>query len=227
MQGLDRQLQLKNNLESISSQVRDRATLIAVSKTFPASDVETLYNLGHRDFGENKVQDLIQKATELKETCPEIRWHFIGSLQTNKINQLLKTPNLVAIHSIDRMGLLEKVLNKTPSNKIGLFLQYNTSGEEEKSGFTSFDQLQSAYLKIQHPQFFFQGLMTMGAIRTENFEQDARACFSKLHEIATQLNAPKTDLSQGMSQDFLIALEIGTDFIRVGRAIFGNRVNIT
>lgn len=219
--------ELKQNLESIQQRIASRARLIAVSKTFPASDVQLMYQLGHRDFGENKVQDLLDKATELEESCPEIRWHFIGGLQSNKINHLLKVPHLVSIHSIDRLSLLKKLISKESNSKIGLFLQFNTSGEEQKGGFEQEKELIEAIDLIKQTSFFHQGFMTMGSIRSDDFESAARKSFSQLVDINKRLGSEKTEISQGMSADFEIALEIGTDWVRVGRALFGNRVNIT
>jgi pyridoxal phosphate enzyme (YggS family) len=219
--------ELKQNLKTIQNKISDRAKLIAVSKTFPASDVEHLYKIGQRDFGENKVQDLLEKATELKDRCPEIRWHFIGGLQSNKINNLLKVPSLVSIHSIDRLSLLKKIAAKTIENSVGLFLQVNTSGESEKGGFESEDELIEAIELIENSPFYHQGFMTMGSIRSEDFEASARKSFSHIVELNQRLGSSKTEISQGMSADFELALEIGTDWVRVGRAIFGNRVNIT
>ena len=120
--------ELESAYFKIKKSINDRAKLICVSKTKPAALIEKLYDLGHRDFGENKVQELQQKSIELGH-LEEIRWHFIGHLQSNKINQLLEVKNLYSIHSIDRESLLNKVLAKKPQRRLNLFLQINTSGE--------------------------------------------------------------------------------------------------
>lgn len=204
------------------------ASLLAVSKTKPSSDILEAYNLGQRDFGENKVQELLSKSLELSEACPEIRWHFIGSLQSNKINQLLQVPNLVSIHSIDSIKLLNKLLSKKLDRTIGLFLQINTSNEDEKSGFEEFEEVKQAVNQLLSAHSFtFQGLMTIGKIRTTDFAEDARICFEKLlqlqRDLITLYNIDKIELSMGMSSDYKIALEMGTQWIRIGTGLFGSR----
>lgn len=169
------------------------------------------------------MQELADKASELQRICPEIRWHFIGSLQSNKINNLLKVPNLVSIHSIDSIKLLNKLLNKKIDTKVGVFLQVNTSGEMEKSGFEDFSQLQSAVESMKSECFYLQGLMTIGKIRTDNFENDAKACFLRLNEYKDRLNIDNLELSMGMSSDYKIAIAMGSNWIRIGSGIFGSR----
>lgn len=215
---------IPENLQQIQSQLPAHCSLLAVSKTKPITAIEVAYDCGQRDFGENKVQELFEKATQLRDK-PEIRWHFIGSLQSNKVNKLLETPHLAAIHSIDRLSLLEKVLKKPSS--IGLFLQINTSGEVEKSGFTEADHIHKAISLIKAQKVYrLQGLMTMGSIRAQDFEQAARASFKQLQELKSELDAAyglDLELSMGMSQDFLLALEYGSHWVRIGSQIFGKR----
>lgn len=227
-----RSQEIEGSLKGILGEIGSPARLVAVSKTYPAGDVESAYKVGQRDFGENKVQELTEKAASLAESCPEIRWHFIGNLQSNKINILLKTPNLVSIHSIDSIKLLNKLLSKSPDTKIGIFLQYNTSGERQKSGFENYQDLLAAANALKSAEasgsnFFFQGLMTMGSIRSEDFENAAKSCFEKLKELKSRLEEVEgfhgLELSMGMSSDFQIALECGSDWVRVGSAVFGKR----
>lgn len=242
--------EIRQGLEAVQNQILEkndkRAALIAVSKTYPIEDILLAYQCGQRHFGENKVQDLLEKASALEKSTPGARWHFIGSLQSNKINMLLRTPNLVSIHSIDSIKLLNKLLAKEfdknlsadspiegleseeTSAKIGLFLQYNTSKEAEKSGFEDFDSLREAAQMIRgNKRFYLQGLMTMGAIRTEDFELSAKNSFEELFRLKglleSELGLSALELSMGMSQDYPIALEAGTDWIRVGTKIFGKR----
>lgn len=224
-----RKSELKFNLEDVKDRLPKRTHLVAVSKFKPVSDIALLYELSQLDFGENKVQELKEKSEALSGSCPDIKWHFIGNLQTNKINTLLKINQLSSIHSIDSIKLLNKLLSKNLDKKIGLFLQVNTSDEDEKSGFEDYQELVQAIKLIQeHDQFFFQGLMTMGKIRTDSFAQDAKACFLKLTNIKDKLenekHAKDIKLSMGMSQDFEIAVKVGTDYIRVGSKLFGERV---
>lgn len=224
---MSRKEQLSSNLNQFHKSIDGRANLLAVSKRFPASDVKLVYDLGQRDFGENKVQELKDKAIELKDLA-DIKWHFIGHLQTNKINQLLSVPNLVSIHSVDRMKLLNKLLSQDLDHKLDLFLQFNTSGEDEKSGFEDYQELLEAAKKVfDSSSYNLRGLMTMGKIRSDDFEKDAKACFSKLlglkEKLEEDLNISKLELSMGMSSDFSHALEYKTSWIRIGTAIFGQR----
>lgn len=212
-----RKNQLKENLDKVLENLGEEVTLIAVSKTHPCSDIELMYELGQRDFGENKVQDLKQKSDELAESCPDIRWHFIGALQSNKINKLVCVKNLQAIHSIDSIELYQKILAKDWPEKLLFFLQVNTSGEKEKSGFDNMDELQATY-DLEIPE----GLMTLGKIRTDDFENSAHSCFSYLTKVRDKID-PALKLSMGMSSDYKIALEHGSDFVRVGSLIFGKR----
>lgn len=116
---------VRETIQSVS-EGRRPVTLIAVSKFQPADSIKEAYNLGQRDFGENYVQELVEKATALKETCPQIRWHFIGSLQSNKISQLIKSvDNLKSIQTVDSFSKLEKII-KTANEQAGsidVFLQ--------------------------------------------------------------------------------------------------------
>jgi pyridoxal phosphate enzyme (YggS family) len=206
---------IESNLKTILEKLDNKAKLIAVSKTYPASDVQIAYDFGQRDFAENKVQDLLEKAQSLRENCPEIRWHFIGNIQSNKVNLLARVPNLVAVHSIDSERILKKLSQKLQG--VDLFLQVNTSGESQKGGFILEEQIQKL---IQN--YKVHGLMTMGKIRTEQFEQEAQRCFSYLKQFRNKVDR-SLKLSMGMSQDFHIALENETDFVRIGSQIFGSR----
>lgn len=219
--------EIKEGLEQIRSDLHGfNAHLVAVSKTKPASDIELAYQCGQRVFGENKVQELLEKAQQLQ--LADIQWHFIGHLQSNKINLLLKVPHLRSIHSIDSIKLLNKLLSKSPGKRVGVFLQVNTSEEEEKSGFSDRSELAEGIELLKgHDDFYFQGLMTIGKIRTENFEEDAKRCFQTLvdvkHDISQQYPDLDIQLSMGMSQDYPIALKFGANWIRVGHHIFGAR----
>lgn len=189
-----------------------RAKLLVVSKTHPADEIRTLYQLGQRDFGENRVQELEEKAQQLAD-LRELRWHLIGHLQSNKIPKLNKIPNLVAIHSVDDRALAEKLL-KGLVRPIDLFLQVNTSHEVEKSGFEDFDQLASV-VELVKPR----GLMTMGTLRTDDQTGEARRCFQLLRHWRDRLD-PRLELSMGMSGDYPIAVAEGADWVRVGSKIF-------
>lgn len=197
-----------------------------VSKTRPAQDIQTYYDLGHRDFGENRVQELLEKSEQLKTSCPEIRWHMIGNLQSNKINQLFGTHNLWAIHSVDDQDLLEKLIKSESrlKSEVRVFLQYNTSKEDEKAGFEDYDSLKAAAKLIPAgSKIKLYGLMTMGTLRTENFEGEAKRCFQELNQIKDRLSKELSlpiKTSMGMSQDYKIALEESANWIRLGTMLF-------
>ncbi len=217
-------MSISEKLKNIWSKLED-TKLLAVSKTRSVDQIQEIYNLGQRDFGENKVQELFEKAQELEHL--ELKWHFIGHLQSNKINQLLRVRKLVAIHSIDSIELLNKLLSKNIDKKIGLFLQVNISQEEEKHGFLDSVKLEEALLMAKdHPYFYIQGLMGMGKIRTDHFEVEAHKSFQKIREIKDELSKKHDlalELSIGMSQDYEIALTYGSDWVRIGTQIFGPR----
>lgn len=219
-------MSVTQNLKNLKNKIGDRTNLLAVSKTKPIEMIEEAYLFGQRDFGENKVQDLFEKANSLSH-LKDIRWHFIGTLQSNKINKLLSVPNLYAIHSVDSLSLIDKIIKKNTEKKIKLFLQVNTSGEEAKSGFQDFEQLDQAISKLKNLEsFYISGLMTIGSIRAEDFEKAARACFKQLVEFRNRLSQKhdiNLELSMGMSQDYEIAISYGSDWVRIGSDIFGLR----
>ncbi len=215
-------------LKKLEGQLGESATLIAVSKYRPKEDIEKAYALGQRDFGESRVMELRDKAKEL-EHLKDIRWHFIGNLQSKKVRTLLKIPKLYSIHSVDSQKLLNNIMKEQEyfdGESCQLFLQVNSSGEEQKSGFKDLDSLREIYQHCQESsklgKLKIAGLMTMGKIRTDDFEKDARDCFSKLKMMANQLS-PELLLSMGMSDDYKIALEEGSNYVRIGTAIFGDR----
>ncbi len=222
----DRGAYLKTKLNSILPKLTGQASLLIVSKTRPIDDIKIFYDLGHRDFGENRVQELQEKAEALKDRCPEIRWHMIGHLQSNKINLLLSVPNLSAIHSVHDEELLEKLIKAEDklSHPVDIFLQFNTSKEEEKSGFETYHALcEAAEIAVTAKKLKLRGLMTMGTLRTEDFEKEAGRCFQDLVVEKNKLEAElglKLQTSMGMSQDYEIALREGSDWIRLGTMMF-------
>jgi pyridoxal phosphate enzyme (YggS family) len=206
--------------------------LIAVSKKRPSSEIEFLYQQGQRDFGENQVQELKQKALELSHLT-EIRWHMIGHLQTNKVNDLLKIKNLYAIHSVDSLKLVNLLASKTLQHPIKLFLQAHISDEDEKYGFETREELQAAIKTISsHPHFQLVGLMGMAPIRIGDGESKKSAAansFQKLNDIKSGLISAEIsknffestiELSMGMSDDFAVAIEAGSTFVRLGSILF-------
>ncbi|MBY0413442.1 MAG: YggS family pyridoxal phosphate-dependent enzyme [Bdellovibrionales bacterium] len=221
---------LRDRLKSLKGEL-NKACLIAVTKYSPIEDVELAYKLGQFDFGENRVPDLKAKADVfLLKNLNNVRWHFIGNLQTNKVKELVKIPNLWAIHSVDSIHLLEELLkreNEIVSESINVFFQVKTSHEEEKSGFESMEELKEALELLnsrKNSKLKLYGLMTMGAIRTTDIKGAAIASFKELKTIRDLLtkkyNLPELKLSMGMSGDYKEALEVGADYIRVGSLIF-------
>jgi pyridoxal phosphate enzyme (YggS family) len=210
-----------------------RATLVAVSKTKPQETVSELYAAGQRDFGENYVQELHDKAHALAATCPDIRWHFIGHLQSNKAKLLLQTPRLVAVQTVDSAKLASKLdaavqqlQRDSSAPPLDVYVQVNTSGEASKSGVPP--DAASVLALVQHireqcPRLRFAGLMTIGerGDTTGDFEllRDVR------QRVADALSQAPDDfaLSMGMSGDYEKALELGSGVVRVGSLIFGAR----
>jgi pyridoxal phosphate enzyme (YggS family) len=213
------------------------AILVAVTKTRPFAAIEELYQLGQRDFGENRVEELTEKAEQWQKKYPAqiIRWHFIGNLQSNKIKKLLEVPGLAAIHSLASLSHLEmlakslvKLSPEQPHSDLQLYLQVNTSHEDEKSGFEDRGEVLQAVLddwrKLAPKGVPITGLMTMATLRTEDLDGEAKRCFERLHELALEL---QTDgqrsglkLSMGMSNDYAIALKHGAHLIRIGSLLF-------
>lgn len=200
--------------------------LLIVSKTRSLDEIQTYYELGHRDFGENRVQELLEKSQTLGESCPEIRWHMIGHLQSNKINQLYSVQNLWAIHSVHDLELLQKLIKSEDklTHEVRIFLQFNTSHEAEKSGFETYTDLRaSAELLKETKKLKLLGLMTMGTLRTEDFEAEAGRCFQDLqvekNKLETELGM-KLETSMGMSQDYKIAIREKSDWVRLGTMMF-------
>lgn len=202
--------------------------LVAVSKTKPISAVQEAYDAGHRDFGENYVQELLEKAPALPS---DVRWHFIGHLQTNKAKALVDgVPSLAMVETIDSEKLASKLdaaIAAGGRSALPVFVQVNTSGEESKYGVEPGNTTVELARHISEscPHLHFAGLMTIGmrdySSRPENFE-----CLSKCRkEVAQALGLNETDieLSMGMSGDFEQAIEMGSTNVRVGSTIFGAR----
>ena len=196
-----------------------------MTKTRPVEAIGSALEASQLDFGENRVEELVEKSSQIQQS--DIRWHFIGNLQSKKIKKLLEVKNLYAIHSIDRLSLLEKLQSglEAGGKKLNIFLQVNTSDEQEKSGFQSYEELKMAVeFCLKHTQQInLQGLMTMSKLRTDDFEADAKICFSRLKQLKQKVEQSwslSLELSMGMSADYPIALEMGTHWVRVGRKLF-------
>tara|TARA_B100000902_G_scaffold38023_1_gene45309 strand:+ start:1095 stop:1727 length:633 start_codon:yes stop_codon:yes gene_type:complete len=197
-------------------------TCIAVSKTKPVEDIKKIYNLGHKDFGENKVQELELKFNSLPK---DINWHMIGHLQTNKVKKVV--PLVSLIHSVDSLKLL-KTINKESIkiNKVtDCLIQINISNEESKYGFKvdEIDFLNKNYLN-DYQNIKIRGLMGMASFSNEI--NSIKKEFILLKRIFDELKKKLPDfniLSMGMSNDYKIALKTGSNMIRIGSKIFGSR----
>lgn len=220
-------MNIKNNLTNLRQTLPKGCTLIAVSKTQPATAIEEAYAAGQRHFGENKAQELASKYEILPR---DIQWHMIGHLQTNKVKYI--APFVFRIHSVDSIKLLEEI-NKQGircNRTIDCLLQVHISREDTKFGFSESElsevidsgkigSLQSVAIK---------GLMGMATF-TDDIEQvrsefkSLKTIFDRLKQSELPENITMDELSTGMSGDYKIALEEGSTMIRLGTAIFGQR----
>lgn len=196
--------------------IQSKIKIIAVSKTFGIKDILPLIDYGHIDFGENKIQEAVDKWSQIKLTKKEIKLHMIGKLQSNKVKQAVNLFDY--IHSLDSIKLAQKISTeqKKFNKKIKLFIQINIGNEDQKSG-----------IKIEDLPDFYQncknnldldiiGLMCLPPINT-----DPSIYFSKMAVAAKDLSLK--ELSMGMSSDYLSAIKHNASYIRIGSRIFGNR----
>jgi len=196
-------------------------TLVAVSKTKPVEDILKLYDLGHRDFGENYVQELVEKSDQLPK---DIRWHFIGHLQTNKVKSII--PFVYLIHGVDTLKLLKEINKQAEkhSRVIHCLLQIHIAQEETKFGL---DENELFSLDInQFENVKIVGLMGMASL-TDDITK-IRVEFKQLkimYDKLTTLNPQLSTLSMGMSSDYKIAIEEGSNMVRIGSLLFGERNN--
>ncbi|KAG5674611.1 hypothetical protein PVAND_004565 [Polypedilum vanderplanki] len=230
---------IKNILDriAIASQNRPKhftkqVQLVAVSKTKPVEAIIKAYEAGQRHFGENYVQELQEKANSplILEKCKDINWHFIGHLQGNKVNKIVKFPRLYMIETIDSVKLAESVNSAWQKHrlendgKLKILIQVNTSGEENKSGIKP-EELTELYQHMTEKCTALEvdGLMTIGEFGYD-YLKGPNPDFVCLMECAARLpNTEKLELSFGMSDDFEKAIEMGSTIVRVGSSIFGFR----
>jgi PLP dependent protein len=194
----------------------DEVTLVAVSKTVQADAIEAAFNAGIRDFGESRLQEAKPKIEQLQFLKPDITWHMIGHLQTNKAKTAAAIFDI--IHSIDSLKLAETLNNSSPK-RLPILIQVNVSAEATKGGFM-LSEVDEAVKRIgKMSNLEVQGLMTI-APWVENAEE-ARPVFRRLRQQRDALGLKH--LSMGMSDDFEVAIEEGATLVRIGRAIFGER----
>lgn len=221
-------MSIKENLQSIKSELPAQVTLVAVSKTKPLELIQEAYDAGQRDFGENYAQELAEKETLLPK---DIRWHAIGHLQTNKVKYI--TPFVHLIHGVDSLKLLQEIDKQAYKNKrvVNCLLQIHIAQEETKFGF-DFEECETLVrsgelLKLKN--VMVTGFMGM-ASNTGNNAQVKKE-FQSLKQFFEKLKAPDFEtinfkpqiLSMGMSGDYKMAIEEGSTMVRIGSSIFGER----
>ncbi|AEE85262.1 Putative pyridoxal phosphate-dependent enzyme, YBL036C type [Arabidopsis thaliana] len=215
----------------------ERVRVLPVSKTKPVSLIRQIYDAGHRCFGENYVQEIIDKAPQLPE---DIEWHFVGHLQSNKAKTLLTgVPNLAMVHGVDGEKVanhLDRAVSNLGRHPLKVLVQVNTSGEVSKSGIEPSSVVELArHVKHHCPNLVFSGLMTIGMPDYTSTPENFRV-YSFPHKPGQTLSNCRADvckalgmaedqfeLSMGMSGDFELAIEMGSTNVRVGSTIFGPR----
>lgn len=210
--------EIKKSLQD-SHRSRQELTVVAVTKTRTISEVEELYQLNYRHFGENRLEGLLDKKTKLNHL--DIKWHFIGTLQTRKVKNVIN--EIDYFHALDRESLAKEI-NKRANHTIPCFVQVNVTGETSKQGVSP-DNLEPFILSLKHyPKITVIGLMTMAPAYASKSE--LQECFSILKKLQTDMEtkkipyAPCTQTSMGMSNDYEIAIQEGSTFVRIGSAFF-------
>jgi len=211
-----------NNLVSIQDLLKDKSkndqlpTIIAVSKKFKMNEILPLINYGHKHFGENQVQEALEKWSDIKNDFKDIKLHMIGKLQSNKVKYAIRLFDY--IHSVDNLKLAEKIANEQVKvdKNIKVFIQVNIGNEGQKSGI-DVENLHEFYKKCKNElKLDVIGLMCLPPLNSTDDNY-----FLKMRQLSDNLNLPQ--LSMGMSSDYQDALEYGSTYIRVGSKIFGER----
>ena len=217
---------IKQNLLNIQSQLPENVTLVAVSKTKPVANLMEAYNAGQRVFGENYVQELVEKYEVLPK---DIQWHFIGHLQSRKVKLIAPFVNL--IHGVDSLKLLHEINKEAIKNNrvIDCLLQIFIAEEESKFGLDEKELTEilssEEFKKLKNIRII--GLMGMATF-TDNQDQikkefqNLKTIFDKVSELKTE-NCQLNTISMGMSGDYQLAIECGSTMVRIGSSIFGNR----
>ena len=209
----------KEVISAIEHRLKDQninqPKVIAVSKTFSLDKILPLIDYGHLDYGENKVQEAIEKWTNIKLTKKDLKLHLIGKLQTNKVKQAIKIFDY--IHSVDSEKLAKKIADEEDKQgkKIKIFIQVNIGDEDQKSGINK-NQLSDFYQFCKTLKLNVVGLMCIPP-----FDQDSKKYFEEMSVLNKKLNL--NDLSMGMSSDYLEAINYSATYLRIGSSIFGNR----
>lgn len=219
------------NLQSVRSRIAqacaaagrpvDSVTLLAVSKTFPADAVRAACAAGQRQFGENYVQEALDKIAELADLRTQIEWHLIGPLQSNKTRPVAAAFDWV--HSVDRLKIAQRLSEQRPAElpPLNICIQVNVSGEASKSGCTPDDLPALAAAISALPRLKLRGLMAIPEPTEDRAEQDA--AFAAVQKLQASLDLPLDTLSMGMSHDLESAIAQGATWVRIGTALFGAR----
>ncbi|KAK7245890.1 hypothetical protein RIF29_40744 [Crotalaria pallida] len=209
-----------------SGRVAQQVRVVAVSKTKPVSAIREVYDSGHRCFGENYVQELVEKAPQLPD---DIEWHFIGNLQSNKVKPLLSSvPNLAYVESVDDEKIanhLDRAVANIGRKPLKVFVQVNTSGETSKFGVEPTLCVDLVKHIKNCTNLEFCGLMTIGMLDYSSTPENFKLLSSCRSEVckALDISEEQCELSMGMSADFEQAIEMGSTNVRVGSTIFGAR----
>ncbi|MFI8381442.1 YggS family pyridoxal phosphate-dependent enzyme [Pseudomonas sp. NPDC079086] len=207
--------------EAAQASQRDCATvgLLAVSKTKPAEAIRQAFAAGTRDFGENYLQEALEKQVELSNL--PLTWHFIGPIQSNKTKPIAE--HFAWVHSVDRLKIAQRLSDQRPAHlpALNICLQVNVSGEASKSGCNPDELPALAQAVTQLPNLCLRGLMTIPEPTDDPVEQ--RAAFARLRELQQDLNLDLDTLSMGMSHDLEAAIAEGATWVRIGTALFGAR----
>lgn len=217
---------IKENLKTILAKIPDNVQLVCVSKFHSNQDILQAYDEGQRNFGESRVQELLQKQPALPQ---DIRWHFVGPLQTNKIKHIVPFISLIqSIENLRQMDEIQKCASKI-SRKINVLFELHIAEEEQKHGFSHSELLDffSKHTYKQYPNIEICGIMTIATLtdsQTQISDEFARAkaIFDEIRAIYP--NPAFKELSIGMSDDYLLAIEQGSTMVRIGSKIFGARV---
>lgn len=213
-------MSIASAIRQLKQELPSTVQLVAVSKFKPAEDIREAYAAGQRIFGESRPQELAAKAQVLP---PDIEWHFIGHLQTNKVKQVV--PYATLIHSVDSQRLLAEIdrTARTMGKTVDILFEIHISGESSKQGFTPEEAEALAGQMRSYPSVRLRGVMGMASL-TDDRER-VRQEFRQLKSLADKLSViPGCDqVSMGMSDDWRIAVEEGTTLVRIGTFIFGKR----
>ena len=209
---LDNLISIQKEIQQINSNTK----VIAVSKTFSIEKIKPIIDSNHNHFGENKVQEALEKWSKIKENNRNIKLHLIGKLQTNKVKYCL--PLFDYIHSLDSIKLADKIANEQEKKnfKPKIFLQINIGDEQQKSGI-NFKDTKTLYTKIKNDF----DLNIVGLMCIPPNVSNTKPFFEKMNQISKKLNL--TELSMGMSSDYLDAAKNSATFVRIGSKIFGER----